>query len=104
MDIQQVAAKNPAKDYDDLFDDDDDRLMDEGLSDTKSPAKKAVGWDDDDDDFLVPATGRVKNRGAFLDDENSLDTGSLKLGQDKLGEKVLIMGVESLVLLSLQRK
>lgn len=46
--------------------------MDEGLSDTKSPAKKAVGWDDDDDDFLVPATGRVKNRGAFLDDENSL--------------------------------
>uniref|UniRef100_A0AAX7T7D7 WD repeat and HMG-box DNA-binding protein 1 n=1 Tax=Astatotilapia calliptera TaxID=8154 RepID=A0AAX7T7D7_ASTCA len=67
-----VAAKNPAKDYDDLFDDDDDRLMDEGLSDTKSPAKKAVGWDDDDDDFLVPATGRVKNRGAFLDDENSL--------------------------------
>uniref|UniRef100_A0A3P8P875 WD repeat and HMG-box DNA-binding protein 1 n=1 Tax=Astatotilapia calliptera TaxID=8154 RepID=A0A3P8P875_ASTCA len=82
----QVAAKNPAKDYDDLFDDDDDRLMDEGLSDTKSPAKKAVGWDDDDDDFLVPATGRVKNRGAFLDDENSLDTGSLKLGQDKLGD------------------
>uniref|UniRef100_A0A3Q4GVV0 WD repeat and HMG-box DNA-binding protein 1 n=1 Tax=Neolamprologus brichardi TaxID=32507 RepID=A0A3Q4GVV0_NEOBR len=77
-----VATKNPAKDYDDLFDDDDDRLMDEGLSDTKSPAKKAVGWDDDDDDFLVPATGRVKNRGAFLDDENSLDTGSLKLGQD----------------------
>uniref|UniRef100_A0AAX7TQ28 WD repeat and HMG-box DNA-binding protein 1 n=1 Tax=Astatotilapia calliptera TaxID=8154 RepID=A0AAX7TQ28_ASTCA len=83
---KQVAAKNPAKDYDDLFDDDDDRLMDEGLSDTKSPAKKAVGWDDDDDDFLVPATGRVKNRGAFLDDENSLDTGSLKLGQDKLGD------------------
>lgn len=72
MDFQQVAAKNPAKDYDDLFDDDDDRLMDEGLSDTKSPAKKAVGWDDDDDDFLVPATGRVKNRGVFLDDENSL--------------------------------
>ncbi|XP_063336316.1 WD repeat and HMG-box DNA-binding protein 1 [Pelmatolapia mariae] len=80
---KQVAAKKPAKDYDDLFDDDDDRLMDEGLSDTKSPAKKAVGWDDDDDDFLVPATGRVKNRGTFLDDENSLDTGSLKLGQDK---------------------
>uniref|UniRef100_A0A669ES71 WD repeat and HMG-box DNA-binding protein 1 n=1 Tax=Oreochromis niloticus TaxID=8128 RepID=A0A669ES71_ORENI len=84
-----TADKNttkPAKDYDDLFDDDDDRLMDEGLSDTKSPAKKAVGWDDDDDDFLVPATGRVKNRGAFLDDENSLDTGSLKLGQDKFGD------------------
>ncbi|XP_030580800.1 WD repeat and HMG-box DNA-binding protein 1 isoform X1 [Archocentrus centrarchus] len=84
---KQVSAKKPTKDYDDLFDDDDDRLMDEGLSDTNSPAKKAVGGDDeDDDDFLMPATGRVKNRGAFLDDENSLDTGSLKLGQDKFGD------------------
>uniref|UniRef100_A0A3Q0T1J3 WD repeat and HMG-box DNA-binding protein 1 n=1 Tax=Amphilophus citrinellus TaxID=61819 RepID=A0A3Q0T1J3_AMPCI len=83
----KVSAKKPAKDYDDLFDDDDDRLMDEGLSDTNSPTKKAVGGDDeDDDDFLMPATGRVKNRGAFLDDENSLDTGSLKLGQDKFGD------------------
>ncbi|XP_030580806.1 WD repeat and HMG-box DNA-binding protein 1 isoform X2 [Archocentrus centrarchus] len=83
----KVSAKKPTKDYDDLFDDDDDRLMDEGLSDTNSPAKKAVGGDDeDDDDFLMPATGRVKNRGAFLDDENSLDTGSLKLGQDKFGD------------------
>lgn len=71
--FQQAPAKNPAKDYDDLFDDDDDRLMDEGLSDTNSPVKKAVaGDDDDDDDFHVPATGRVRNRGAILDDENSL--------------------------------
>lgn len=47
--------------------------MDEGLSDTNSPVKKAVaGDDDDDDDFLMPATGRVRNRGAILDDENSL--------------------------------
>ncbi|XP_028257816.1 WD repeat and HMG-box DNA-binding protein 1 [Parambassis ranga] len=80
----QAPAKKPAKDFDDLFDDDDDRLMDEGLSDTNSPAKKAAAADDDeDDDFLMPATGRVRNRGAILDDENSLDTGSLKLGQDK---------------------
>ncbi|KAM6942961.1 WD repeat and HMG-box DNA-binding protein 1 [Xenentodon cancila] len=83
----KTAAKKPAKDYDDLFDEDDDRLMDEGLSDTNSPAKKAVARDDDDDDdFLIPSTGRVRNRGAILDDENSLDTGSLKLGQDKLGD------------------
>lgn len=69
--FHQAPAKKAAKDYDDLFDDDDDdRLMDEGLSDTKSPAKKAD--DDDDDDILVPATGRVRNRGAILDDENSL--------------------------------
>ncbi|XP_070763353.1 WD repeat and HMG-box DNA-binding protein 1 [Enoplosus armatus] len=84
----KAPAKKPAKDYDDLFDDDDDdRVMDEGLSDTNSPVKKAVaGDDDDDDDFLMPATGRVRNRGAILDDENSLDTGSLRLGQDRFGD------------------
>nr|XP_046251496.1 WD repeat and HMG-box DNA-binding protein 1 isoform X2 [Scatophagus argus] len=83
----EPPTKNPAKDYDDLFDDDDDRVMDEGLSDTNSPLKRAVaGDDDDDDDFLMPATGRVRNRGAILDDENSLDTGSLRLGQGKFGD------------------
>uniref|UniRef100_A0A671VXB3 WD repeat and HMG-box DNA-binding protein 1 n=1 Tax=Sparus aurata TaxID=8175 RepID=A0A671VXB3_SPAAU len=84
-----TTTTEPAKDYDDLFDDDDDdRVMDEGLSDTNSPVKKAVTGndDDDDDDFLMPATGRVRNRGAILDDENSLDTGSLRLGQDKFGD------------------
>lgn len=84
---KQEKAKNPANDYDDLFDDDDDRLMDEGLSDTNSPVKKPVAGDDeDDDDIFMPATGRVRNRGAILDDENSLDTGSLRLGQDKFGD------------------
>ncbi|XP_045889351.1 WD repeat and HMG-box DNA-binding protein 1 [Micropterus dolomieu] len=85
----KAPVKKPAKDYDDLFDDDDDdRLMDEGLSDTNSPVKKPVAGDDDDDDddFLMPATGRVRNRGAILDDENSRDTGSLRLGQDRFGD------------------
>ncbi|XP_029284627.1 WD repeat and HMG-box DNA-binding protein 1 isoform X2 [Cottoperca gobio] len=86
----KAAVKKPARDYDDLFDDDDDdRLIDEGLSDTNSPVKKPVGRDDDDDDdddFLMPATGRARNRGAILDDEHSLDTGSLKLGRDKFGD------------------
>lgn len=71
-----AATKPAAKDYDDLFDDDDDALMDEGLSETKSPVKKtaaAADLDDlDDDDFLMPATGRVRNRGAILDDDNSM--------------------------------
>lgn len=71
--FQPAAAKNPVKEYDDLFDDDDDRLMDEGLSETNSPVKKPVtGDDDDDDDVQMPLTGRVRNRGAILDDENSL--------------------------------
>uniref|UniRef100_A0A7N8YLT6 WD repeat and HMG-box DNA-binding protein 1 n=1 Tax=Mastacembelus armatus TaxID=205130 RepID=A0A7N8YLT6_9TELE len=74
----KAPAKKPTKDYDDLFDDDDDRLMDEQLSDTNSPVKNPVTGDDDDDDFLVPATGRVRNRGAILDDENSL-------GQEGMG-------------------
>lgn len=74
MAFQQEPVKKATKDYDDLFDDDDDRVMDEGLSDTNSPVKKPVAGDDDDDDddFLVPATGRVRNRGAILDDENSV--------------------------------
>lgn len=46
--------------------------MDEGLSDTHSPVKKAVVGEDDDDDFFMPATGRVRSRGVILDDENSL--------------------------------
>uniref|UniRef100_A0A3B3CHJ0 WD repeat and HMG-box DNA-binding protein 1 n=1 Tax=Oryzias melastigma TaxID=30732 RepID=A0A3B3CHJ0_ORYME len=74
------------KDFDDLFDDDDDQLMDEGLSDSRSPAQKRATRnedDDEDDDFRIPSTGRVKNRGAILDDENSLDTASLKFGEDK---------------------
>ncbi|KAK2919879.1 WD repeat and HMG-box DNA-binding protein 1 [Channa argus] len=81
----KAPANKSTKDYDDLFDDDDDRLMDEGLSDTNSPVKKPVAGheEDDDDDILMPATGRVRNRGAILDDENSLDTGSLKIGQDR---------------------
>ncbi|KAJ4946714.1 hypothetical protein JOQ06_008760 [Pogonophryne albipinna] len=55
---KQAVVTKPAKDYDALFDDDDDdRVMDEG----------------------------VRSR-AILDDENSLDTGSLKLGQEKCGD------------------
>lgn len=72
---QPAPTKLQAKEYDDLFDDDDDdALMDEGLNDTKSPVKKAVAGEDDvdDDDFLMLTTGRVRNRGAILDDDNSL--------------------------------
>ncbi|KAL6113645.1 wdhd1 [Pungitius sinensis] len=79
-------AKKAAETYDDLFDDDDDRLMDEGVSEHNSPVKKPVAVDDDDeDDDLMPATGRPRNRGAILDDELSLDAGSLKFGRDKFG-------------------
>uniref|UniRef100_A0A3B3DTD5 WD repeat and HMG-box DNA-binding protein 1 n=1 Tax=Oryzias melastigma TaxID=30732 RepID=A0A3B3DTD5_ORYME len=84
--VDQAPTKKADKDFDDLFDDDDDQLMDEGLSDSRSPAQKRATRnedDDEDDDFRIPSTGRVKNRGAILDDENSLDTASLKFGEDK---------------------
>ncbi|XP_077942026.1 WD repeat and HMG-box DNA-binding protein 1 [Gasterosteus aculeatus] len=80
-------ARKAAEDYDDLFDDDDDgRVMDEGLSDGNNSPVKKPGDDEDDDDCLMPATGRPRNRGAVLDDELSLDAGSLKFGRDKFGD------------------
>ncbi|XP_011490804.2 WD repeat and HMG-box DNA-binding protein 1 [Oryzias latipes] len=86
--IDQAPTKKPAKDFNDLFDDDDDdQLMDEGLSDSHSPARKPATRDEDDDDLVIPSTGRVKNRGAILDDENSLDTASLRFGEDKPGDE-----------------
>ncbi|CAL8351541.1 unnamed protein product [Merluccius merluccius] len=90
MKTNKAPVVKEANDYDDLFDEDDDRVMDEGLSESHSPAKHPVVGgddDDDDDDDLMPTTGRAKNRGSFLDDENSLDTGSLKLGQEKYGDE-----------------
>ncbi|XP_051502537.1 WD repeat and HMG-box DNA-binding protein 1 [Myxocyprinus asiaticus] len=80
----KAPAGKETNDYDDLFDEDDDRVLDEGMSDSRSPVKKAVMDDDDDDDELMPATGRPRNRGAFLDDD-SRDAGSVKL--DKLPEE-----------------
>ncbi|XP_030644829.1 WD repeat and HMG-box DNA-binding protein 1 [Chanos chanos] len=81
----KAAVSKEAKDYDDLFDEADDLPLDEGLSDTRSPAKNPVVADEEEDDDLMPLTGRPRNRGAFLDDdENSLDAGSVKL--DKFGD------------------
>ncbi|KAL2076814.1 hypothetical protein ACEWY4_027590 [Coilia grayii] len=80
----KVKESKETKDYDDLFDEDDGRFLDEEAS--ESPVKKsALGEDeDDDDDDLMPATGRPRHRSSFLDDDdNSQDTGSVAL--DRLG-------------------
>ncbi|KAI7804661.1 putative WD repeat and HMG-box DNA-binding protein 1 [Triplophysa rosa] len=79
----KATAAKETNDYDDLFDEDDDRMMDEGMSDSRSPVKKALVEEDDDDD-LMPATGRARNRASFLDDDNSQDAASVK--PDKLPE------------------
>ncbi|XP_036448689.1 WD repeat and HMG-box DNA-binding protein 1 isoform X1 [Colossoma macropomum] len=83
----KAAVSKEPKDYDDLFDEEDaDGLLDQCVSDSGSPAKNAVeDDDDDDDDDLMPATGKPRNRGSFLDDDdNSQDTGSVKV--DKLAD------------------
>ncbi len=47
-------------------------MLDEGMSDSRSPVKKPIMEDDDDDDDdLMPATGRPRNRGSFLDDDDN---------------------------------
>uniref|UniRef100_A0A8C1GGN6 WD repeat and HMG-box DNA-binding protein 1 n=1 Tax=Cyprinus carpio TaxID=7962 RepID=A0A8C1GGN6_CYPCA len=83
--VQSTKVTKEKNDYDDLFDEDDDRMLDEGMSDSRSPVKKPVMEEDDDDD-LMPATGRPRNRGSFLDDDDnsqdvcvSQDAGSVKL-------------------------
>uniref|UniRef100_A0A673FWX3 WD repeat and HMG-box DNA-binding protein 1 n=1 Tax=Sinocyclocheilus rhinocerous TaxID=307959 RepID=A0A673FWX3_9TELE len=84
--VQSTKVTKEKNDYDDLFDEDDDRMLDEGMSDSRSPVKKPVMEEDDDDDDLMPATGRPRNRGSFLDDDDnsqdvcvSQDPGSVKL-------------------------
>lgn len=49
-------------------------MLDEGTGDSRSPVKKPImddDNDDDDDDDLMPATGRPRNRGSFLDDDDN---------------------------------
>ncbi|KAJ8290247.1 hypothetical protein GJAV_G00010470 [Gymnothorax javanicus] len=89
----KVAPNKEVDEYDDLFDGDEDGVLEENVSRTGLPAKNPVVEDDEDDD-LMPATGRPRNRGAFLDDdENSLDTASVKLGLDKYGDDEGTSGV-----------
>uniref|UniRef100_A0A9J8CEV7 WD repeat and HMG-box DNA-binding protein 1 n=1 Tax=Cyprinus carpio carpio TaxID=630221 RepID=A0A9J8CEV7_CYPCA len=69
--VQSTKVSRKTHDYDDLFDEDDDRGLDEGMSDSRSPVKKPIMEEDDDDDDLMPATGRPRNRGSFLDDDDN---------------------------------
>uniref|UniRef100_A0A3B1JH16 WD repeat and HMG-box DNA-binding protein 1 n=1 Tax=Astyanax mexicanus TaxID=7994 RepID=A0A3B1JH16_ASTMX len=87
-------------DYDDLFDEDDgDGLLDQCVSDSGSPVKKAVE-DDEDDDDLMPATGKPRNR-SFLDDDddNSQDAGSVKVGKsaEDDGDSAIVPAVAPVV-------
>lgn len=56
-------------------------MLDEGMSDSRSPVKKPVMEEDDDDDDLMPATGRPRNRGSFLDDDDNSQGMSVSVKQ-----------------------
>lgn len=73
------SESTAARDYDDLFDEDEDGQIDEGESPLKRPRPE--------EKEPIPSTGRIRNRAAFLDDDNSLDTGSLKLGAEKFPDE-----------------
>ncbi|XP_075700250.1 WD repeat and HMG-box DNA-binding protein 1 isoform X2 [Rhinoderma darwinii] len=64
------------KDYDELFDgdDDDEDFLNGDLIDHVA----SVGNEDDDDDNFTPISGHTKKRGILDDDDNSLDVLSLK--------------------------
>ncbi|XP_008116547.2 WD repeat and HMG-box DNA-binding protein 1 isoform X2 [Anolis carolinensis] len=67
------------KDYDDLFDEDDNEdFLNRDLDEVDWGSKAVINEEDDDDDLMM-ASGRSRNKGARIeDDENSLDTGLLK--------------------------
>ncbi|XP_042306910.1 LOW QUALITY PROTEIN: WD repeat and HMG-box DNA-binding protein 1 [Sceloporus undulatus] len=74
------TASTPAtKDYDDLFDEDDNEDFLNGDLTGDDWGSKAVRNDEDEDDDLMMASGRPRNKGAVIeDDENSLDGGLSK--------------------------
>nr|DBA14710.1 TPA: hypothetical protein GDO54_005640 [Pyxicephalus adspersus] len=83
--VCQDAAKSTSdktstaatKDYDALFDEDDD---DEDFLNTDMIDHQASVGNEDDDDNFAPISGRVKTRAILDDDDNSLDVPSLKSG------------------------
>ncbi|XP_077180147.1 WD repeat and HMG-box DNA-binding protein 1 [Paroedura picta] len=81
-----VPASN---DYDDLFDgDDSEDFLNRDFVEPQSPRKVTADYEDEDDDLTV-ASGRTRNRGAIIeDDENSIDLGLLKANSaaEKQGE------------------
>ncbi|CAM4691951.1 WD repeat and HMG-box DNA-binding protein 1 [Lepidochelys kempii] len=71
------------KDYNNLFDEDDDFLNTDLIEPQSSPKVLSNGEDDDDDDDLMLASGHPRQRGAIIeDDENSLDTALMKVNSD----------------------
>ncbi|NWH65506.1 WDHD1 protein, partial [Geococcyx californianus] len=71
------VASAVTKDYDDLFDGDDDDYLKEDMIEPQSSPQAGANEDDGDDDDLMPTSGRLR-RAIIDDDDNSLDIGMIK--------------------------
>ncbi|XP_075568882.1 WD repeat and HMG-box DNA-binding protein 1 [Pelecanus crispus] len=76
------VASTVTKDYNDLFDGDDDYLSGDMIEPQSSP-KAGANDDDGDDDDLMPTSGHPR-RAIIDDDDNSLDIGMIKANSNLL--------------------
>ncbi|XP_061211653.1 WD repeat and HMG-box DNA-binding protein 1 isoform X1 [Neopsephotus bourkii] len=76
------VTSTATKDYNDLFDGDDDYLSGDMIEPQSSP-KTGANEDDADDDDLKPTSGRFR-RTIIDDDDNSLDIGMIKANSNLL--------------------
>ncbi|NXF08688.1 WDHD1 protein, partial [Smithornis capensis] len=77
------VASAVAKDYDDLFDGDDDDYLTGDVIEPQSSPKAAANEDDDDND-LMPTSGHLRRAILDDDDDNSLDIGLIKASSSLL--------------------
>ncbi|NWI17154.1 WDHD1 protein, partial [Crypturellus soui] len=82
------VASAVTKDYDDLFDGEDDDYLNGDTIEPQSSPKAVANEDDggDDDDDLVPTSGHPR-RTIIDDDDNSLDIGLIKANSNLLGKE-----------------
>uniref|UniRef100_A0A7M4FLX1 WD repeat and HMG-box DNA-binding protein 1 n=1 Tax=Crocodylus porosus TaxID=8502 RepID=A0A7M4FLX1_CROPO len=89
-DGKKLSAKVPStvtKEYNDLFDGDDNDFLNGDLTELQSSPKVTANEEDDDDDLML-ASGRPRHRAAILeDDENSLDTALMKVNSNLEGDE-----------------
>ncbi|KFR05812.1 WD repeat and HMG-box DNA-binding protein 1 [Nipponia nippon] len=79
------VASTVTKDYNDLFDGEDDDYLNGDMIEPQSSPKAGANEDDggDDDDDLMPTSGHLR-RAIIDDDDNSLDIGMIKANSNLL--------------------
>ncbi|NXY82473.1 WDHD1 protein, partial [Alcedo cyanopectus] len=80
------AVGTVTKDYNDLFDGDDDEYLSGDLVEPQSSPRAGADEDDADEDDLRPTSGPLR-RAIIEDDDNSLDIGMIKANSNLLDKK-----------------